>query len=163
MQTVLRGDIFSASLKKIDFAYRQIPSHVSSYWQKVLQSGEVEQEIPRPPNELNFDISIDANKKYGFAGIGCAEVQYDRYSTGYLHYVYPMVHIGNEDDLVVFKFDPQFNHDMYYEGCSGAPILDSEGNLVALVEGGDHETGKVYGVPLRQFRSIFDIECGLYG
>jgi hypothetical protein len=44
-----------------------------------------------------------------------------------------------------------------YKGASGAPILDSDGSIVALVQGGCPSQGVVFGVPLALYARALSI------
>jgi len=41
---------------------------------------------------------------------------------------------------------------------SGAPILDNDGNLISIVSKGDVEKNIIYGINLKKFKSLIDIQ-----
>jgi hypothetical protein len=51
----------------------------------------------------------------------------------------------------------------YFKGCSGAPILDSDGKLVALVCMGVPAVNSIYGVSVKRYKAALDILVGDVG
>ena len=47
-----------------------------------------------------------------------------------------------------------------FAGTSGAPIFDADRNLVSIVCGGIEGTNLVFGINLRQYKVLIDIESG---
>lgn len=50
-----------------------------------------------------------------------------------------------------------------YKGASGAPILNSDGTAVALVQGGSPHAGVLYGVPLAMFSPVLQLSATTLG
>jgi hypothetical protein len=67
-----------------------------------------------------------------------------------------------EDDLLAFHLPVEHPGHEYFYGCSGAPIIDAEGHVVALVCKGDMETSTVYGISLRRYQVALDIHVGRF-
>jgi len=64
----------------------------------------------------------------------------------------------SEGDFFVFKLPfPHPGHDSFH-GCSGAPIIDSEARVIALLCGGNTQENTVYGISLKKMKAILDIE-----
>ena len=74
-----------------------------------------------------------------------------------------MRYLESDGDYHLFELDHDHPGHQEYKGCSGAPILDNEGNLVALVASGaeDSETQvakrMILGTSLQKFRRAFDV------
>lgn len=65
--------------------------------------------------------------------------------------VYPgLIYSHSEEDIHHFKLPvPHPGHDAFH-GCSGAPIVDMDRNVVALVVGGDKSNNMVNGIALNK-------------
>lgn len=71
-----------------------------------------------------------------------------------------MTYQGMQDDLYKFKLPKKHPGHEYFRGTSGAPIMDNEGNVVALVCEGDVNEDLIFGVSIKQYKSSLDIEVG---
>ena len=96
-------------------------------------------------SDLTAKPSVDA--EYGFWG--CTRQSYDTY---YLRSV-PKLETGmrfeeQRGDLLFFKTQSPYKTYKDYVGCSGAPILDRDGQLVSLVVEGDKKKTGILGVAL---------------
>lgn len=69
--------------------------------------------------------------------------------------------VGSEDDYYKFKLPVKHPGHEYFRGISGAPIIDTNGNTVALVCHGDESENLIYGIMLKQYKSALDIEAGI--
>jgi hypothetical protein len=47
--------------------------------------------------------------------------------------------------------------DEYFKGCSGAPVLDENGNVMALVCCGDAPTDEIWAIAVARYRVALDI------
>jgi hypothetical protein len=76
---------------------------------------------------------------------------------------YPVSEIGMAFDgyddrgLCRFKLAGKHKGHAKYHGSSGSPIADDEGNIVALVQGGDNVDGIIFGLPLHQYAHVIEI------
>lgn len=159
MNFLREGDISSGQFKDIDFSYAIIPQDVQSYYQEVLPNGTIKKEVPRLINIINFDIVPDKEEKYGFSGqtrILCN----GKYLIATPMLELDMRYLKEENEFYVFKLSHKHPGHEYYQGCSGAPIIDTHGNIVALVVSGDISRKIIYGVSLIKYKVAIDIECG---
>jgi len=61
-----------------------------------------------------------------------------------------------EGDFYFFKLpSPHPGHESF-KGCSGAPIVDSEARVVALVCGGDPATNEIHGIALKKNEAVLE-------
>lgn len=51
----------------------------------------------------------------------------------------------------------------HFEGCSGAPVLSSEGSLVVLVCSGCEKTNEIRGISVQAYKTAIDILVGNVG
>jgi len=140
-------------LTEIDFAYIEIDPELQPYYPIFDGNYNIIGEIPRIINNIDQDIKISKDKKYGFASITCHELAGSRLQCNQL-IVFPLEYLTEEDDYLVFTFQPRDKEEFFYKAASGAAILDSEGNVVALVSGGKLEENLVYGVSLEKYKSL---------
>jgi len=67
---------------------------------------------------------------------------------------------GNDGDYLIFELPTPHPGHEHFQGCSGAPIIDKEGNTVALVCKGDIATNRIYGISLKRYQVAIDATYG---
>jgi len=72
-----------------------------------------------------------------------------------------MTYQKTEGDRFFFKTSQPYKTYKDYYGCSGAPILTSDGRLVSLVVEGDKKKTGIYGLDLRIYRCALDAEIDM--
>lgn len=150
-----QASVDSDHVEDVDFSYSEVPSDFDSWFQIVDPNGDIQFETRRP--EFLFERhEPDAAEMYGFSGqvrtqihgsdqlvsemVTYPGLRYDRTENGYHIFRLPVKHPG---------------HDAF-RGCSGAPIVDTNGRLVALVCSGDETDDTIRGVSLRKFGVALD-------
>ena len=48
--------------------------------------------------------------------------------------------------------------DIFYKGCSGSPILNSRGRLIALVNEGNAKLNEIYGISIETCKKYLDLD-----
>jgi hypothetical protein len=151
-------NIKTASARTIDFSYALIKEQVLPLHQWLdPKSGNI---MSRPKIILKCDFSVvPANdREYGFFG----QTRFDLDGSD-LKFAstleMQMKYIDEKDDLSVFNLTHKYGSHPLYQGCSGAPILDDLGNLVALVAEGDAQNDAILGLTLAKYKTPIDIEC----
>jgi hypothetical protein len=144
----------------VDFAYVELPGGIESTFQHLTFRGECLASRQRPVFSPTFDVAPNKQEMYAFSGqikpafisgLNALETEhqtypglsYERTENGHLYFRLPRPHPGHE----------------FFEGCSGAPIIDSRKNLIALVCGGDAQKDEIYGVDLAKYKVALDIAC----
>lgn len=150
----------SANIDEVDFSYREVSSGLISYFQEISASGQILSEQAREVFQPDFAIQPTANETYGFSGQVMPEMHGTNALVTEMH-VYPgLKFIGTEDSYHVFKLPvPHPGHD-HFQGCSGAPIIDTKGNVVALVCHGDIDRNVIFGISLSKYKVVLDITYG---
>lgn len=150
----------------VDFAFTAVPQDLCPMWEAFDPNTlKLTNQEPRTVHRLNFEGIPKRGCWYGF----CGHTKHVFEDHSWLGFKQPVLdaqaaivsaieYVSTEDDMHVFKIAGGHpGHNVFY-GCSGAPIIDGQGNVVALVSGGDVERGIVRGVSLHQYRSALDVE-----
>jgi hypothetical protein len=147
--------------RDIDFAHVEVPENLEIYEQEITEIGEITREEKRPISKIDFNIHPSASESYGFSGQILAKLDEKNLITELAIYT-GLKYIGDEGDY--FKFKLPFKHPGHdrFEGCSGAPIVDSQGNIVALVCGSPKDLSEdiIYGISLKKYEIALNATYG---
>src|SRR6267143_135627 len=69
-----------------------------------------------------------------------------------------LVWTDSENDMLLFRRPTPYRSYADYKGCSGAPITDDDGRLVALVVAGDEKNTGFWGLDVRRYSSVLEVE-----
>ncbi len=146
-----------AKSSQIDFAYKLLTSNPQPRYQVISPSGQILIDVPKAILESNLDQLPTLKRRYGFWG-----TTQQRFCGGLLAVV-PKLETGlkytkDRNNLHVFTTKIPYRSYNTYKGCSGAPILDSEGQLVSQVVRGDSKKVSVLGVSYEKLRGALDAE-----
>ncbi|HDY87273.1 MAG TPA: hypothetical protein ENH82_04050 [bacterium] len=153
------GNINTGEMRDVDFSYAIVPNDLTPYFHLLDQQGRIVDAIPREIQVLDFNIEPEDSKKYGFSG----QTMFNNdnwflFSESRL--VLDLKYVGKEGDLYKFKLPHKHPGHECFRGTSGAPIIDNEGNTIALVCEGDIDEDLIFGISIRQYKSALDIEVG---
>lgn len=144
--------------KIVDFTYKKIPKTYSSY--HVLSRFADGRTIGcyRTVFKPNFDLKPSYEKKYGFYG----NVKFDGVEGRRIIFQHrlesELKYEGMKDNHHVFRLPHAYGGHNNYLGCSGAPIIDEDGNLISLVSFGEKDSNTIHGVDISKYKSALDIE-----
>lgn len=146
----------------LDIAFAEIPAGLQ-IWQAPLDFRHFQ---VREGHKITLDMvhSTEPKKEesYAFAG---SILQKPRgvlvYSTPTFKYA---IKYQNEvgDDHIFTGPEPCIEK-MDYKGCSGAPILDGDGNLVAIARAVLHGTKVIYAFPISKLKLLIDTVLAIEG
>ncbi len=153
------GNIDTDKIKDVDFSYATVPSDLEPFHHEINEKGQVVNQIPREILSIDFDLKPNKEKKYGFFGQSNFSTE-NWYMFSQSKLVLDLRFVGIEDDYYKFKLPMKHPGHDYFKGTSGAPIIDSDGNTVALVCHGDEKEDIIYGIALNKYQSGLDIEVG---
>lgn len=148
----------SGVIRDVDFCFTEVaPDLVSTYAHRTLQSvSDV-----RPRHIFNTDLLgvPDANQIFGFAGEVKAEL-HGPSAVATEMTVYPGLRfVRTEDGFHTFQLPvPHPGHE-FFKGCSGAPIVDMNRQVVALVCNGEIDSNAIRGVSVSRFKFAIDFFC----
>lgn len=158
LQFVRECDLFGTDPPRtVDLAYAFVPSGLCPRF-AVYQGRDLVRRLPRLVLRSDFSAIPRAGQRYGFSGhvqLGWvpgdppelhADVQLE---TG-------LVLAGMEAGDDIYAVEHSFPGDERYKGCSGAPILSTDGDLVGLVLGRVTGQPLLRALPLRRYRAAID-------
>jgi hypothetical protein len=168
------GSILCDKCEPLDFAMKRFSIPMPPC--KLLINKEIEGQFERKDRiALTSDFSIlpAFEESYGFCGLVQGVLKPIDYTTGickglYSNLVYydNVRYIKTVGDQYVFALENKGYSHKNFKGTSGAPIIDSQGNLVSLVTSGEISQSNpdewlIYGVNLSYLSTVIDINCGL--
>ena len=159
-----KATLLDPTLKDVDFSYVEVPSGFTAY----------RQEIEAPGNSVKSETPIDVHapslldepencEEFGFCGMvmPTAENHFGQVYFGGEFRVYDRLKfLRTEEDYHFFELPFAHPGHEHFKGCSGAPIMDRSGRLVALVCGGCEETSEVWGISVKAYKTPIDILVG---
>jgi hypothetical protein len=146
--------------RDIDLSYVEIPMDIEPVSQEIdAKTGSVINEKKRLISNIDFNITPDQNELYGFSGQIMPELVSNSLITELRTYT-NLQYIGDEDDYYVFELPFEHPGHKHFQGCSGAPIVDTKGNVVALVCKGDIPTNRIYGISLKKYEVAINATYG---
>lgn len=152
-------NINQLSSKDIDFSYAIVPNDLEPLYQEVQPPyNTVTRECKKVIHTIDFDIIPDNEKTYGFFGLTRSSLENGRFISEQ-SLVMGMKFSKRIDEYYEFVLSENHKGDEFYRGCSGAPILDNEGNVVALVTSGCESKNTIYGISLNRYKIALDIEA----
>lgn len=144
----------------IDIAFIEMPSGINC--PSLIESdknGNLIKTYQKMVHDCNFGIVPSPGTYYAFSGLNHAV----ELNTGNPTPIYKktiifeiLTYAGSKAEHL-YAFEPvQYNTSKkYYEGCSGSPIIDNQGNVVSMLVGGSEELKQVWGVKLSFLQSVF--------
>jgi len=152
-------NIKTFALRDIDFSYVAVDKDLVSYFQEIDRNGNIISEVPRKICNVDFSQEPEENEIYGFSGQVMPAVSNDYFFTDHKIYL-DLKYAGKNDDYLMFDLPISHPGHEHFSGCSGSPIIDMQGNTVALVCSGNIETNRIYGISLKKYQVAIDITYG---
>jgi len=142
----------------LEFAFTKIPFKKDYVYQEINPPNNISISKVRNKYKLQQIKLPDIKNIYGFSGHTDHIIVENFAITSKLMYHLDYKFLETREWLHVFK--PPINHPghIYYKGCSGAPIIDKNNNIVSLLICGDIERNEIYGVNLYKAITGFYIE-----
>lgn len=158
-------------LKDVDFAYVDVPPDLEPRLEKIdPHTGTIIEFRACTVWDASAIAEPDPGSRYGFAGHTKPSVEDHaliasdvKFCFTELRLCFPLSFVGADDDLLLFRLPIEHPGHDFFRGCSGAPIIDEHGHVVALVCHGNLETSTIYGLSLRRYQVALDIHTGHFG
>ncbi|MCL7931353.1 hypothetical protein [Halomonas llamarensis] len=164
MNFLAKATLSNPTLEDVDFSYVEVPSSFIAYRQEIEASdNSVKSEKPINVHSPSLLDEPDNSEEFGFCGMvmPSAENHFGQVYFGGEIRVYDQLRfLRTEDDYHFFKLPFSHPGHDHFKGCSGAPIMDRSGRLVALVCGGCQHTSEVWGISVKAYKTPIDILVG---
>lgn len=149
----------TGEITEIDYCYAEIPTDLNPVWQHLTPRGPQSDKKSRHIFSGKDIAEPQDSEIYAFSG----QVYPERHGTHTLvtqPTVYPELrYTTSEGPFHEFKLPvPHPGHDSF-KGCSGAPIVDTNHRVVALVVNGDISKNTIYGISLARYKFTLDFYC----
>jgi hypothetical protein len=69
-----------------------------------------------------------------------------------------MQYLETKDDMHIFRLGSKHPGHDRFRGCSGAPIISKNGQVVGLVCGGDSNSDTIYGIALSAYKTFVEMQ-----
>ena len=154
-------NISKLSANDVDFAFRKMgyneKQQLPPKYQEISPGGKIIYEIDKKIFNTTLLEKPKTNKRYGFAGL-VKPYYVNGFLVQQLTVETNILFKRERGDMYCFELQNSHPGHEYYQGCSGAPIMDEEGNLISLVIGGNIESNEIYGVNLSKFKITIDVD-----
>lgn len=148
----------TSTIRELDLCLTEIPKDLESKYEHRTPRGLFDQ---RPHHVFAPDLQASPDPKGTFAFSGQVKPEMHGPKTLAAEMgVYPgLKYIRSQDELHSFHLPvPHPGHEAFH-GCSGAPIVDMNRHVVALVTGGDVPSNMIYGISLSRCKPALDFLC----
>lgn len=166
MNFLFNGSILSGEFKNIDFSFAEVSADLIAFRQDLDLDGNVKREVPILVFAPDFELEPSEDESYGFSG--CVKPSIEKHK-GQTYFFSDFVVYSNlkfqrrENEFYVFKLPMKHPGHENFRGCSGAPVIDSKGNVVALVCHGNEDTDEIYAIAIKRYKVAIDILVGNLG
>lgn len=159
-----RATLSKPKLEDVDFSYVEVLSDFCAFRQEIeIPENSVKSETPIHVHSSSLMDEPDENEQFGFCGMvmPTAESHFGQnYFGGELRIYDCLRFLRTEDNYHFFQLPFAHPGHEHFKGCSGAPILDETGALVALVCGGCEKTNEIWGISVKAYKIPIDILVG---
>jgi len=155
--------VLGGSIHDVDFSYVEVPRDLQPLRQEIIDADTVGEEIPITVHQLDFSIKPSATRKYGFCGTVMHALEKHSgktFLTAELRSYEGLTYLRDEADYHVFKLPMSHPGHEHFQGTSGAPVLDDQRRVVALVCSGCVSRDEIYAVSIARYRTALDILVG---
>lgn len=164
MNFLAKATLSNPTLEDVDFSYVEVPSDFIAYRQEIEPpSNSVKSETPIDVHSPSLLDAPDDAEEFGFCGMvkPTAENHFgNNYFGGEIRVYDRLEFLRTEDNYHFFKLPFAHPGHEHFRGCSGAPIMDKSGRVVALVCGGCEATSEVRGISVKAYKTPIDILVG---
>jgi hypothetical protein len=146
-----------ADCRDVDFSVQLLSEPPNAMHQEIREDGVVLSSLPKRIIPTTLDGRPDPKSTYGFWG-----GEYDAFEPGKFYLIQHLEEnlrwTDEDEDMLFFERSEPYRSYADYKGCSGAPITDEKGNLVAVLVGGDEDNSGFWGLSVAKYRSVLAVE-----
>lgn len=162
----MQQDASIKDLDFVDFCYGVISNETNSIHHQLAEDGRLLWLAPRTVFKPTLKETPNEIEDYGFSGH--TQLEYYPHPTdpqrrilcGNQIVCSELKYVRTEGDMHYFQLGGKHPGHQHFRGCSGAPIIDRHGELVALVAGGDETNDTIRGVSLPRYKTAIDLQVG---
>lgn len=149
-------------VNNVDFSYAFVPEDLVAKEEFIDNTHKKKIECEKVIYDLENIGIPNTNENYSFYGETKTKINlHEKIYSFTPKMVVDLKFLKKFDDFYVFKLnhiikDEQEAKD--YKGCSGAPILNSEGNIVSLITHCKPNTPWIFGINLEKYKLAIDID-----
>lgn len=161
MNFLSRSNIKSNESKIVDLSYIDVPAEIAPIKQQINDSMQIVGSVPTDVLNLKFPCQPKIEEHYGFSGLIKGVVE--KHPHALIFASESQIYDGlkyietRDDDVFVFSMPEVHPGHEEFKGCSGAPIIDSQGTAIALLTGGCTARNEIYGVSLESYRVVLEL------
>ena len=148
----------TATMRELDLCFAEVPTALQSRYEYRTPLGLFDQ---RPHHVFEPDLNAlpSAQSQFAFAG----RVSPEKHGPDTFVFdmvVYPgLRYLRSEDEIHIFQLPVQHPGHEAFKGCSGAPIVDVNKRVVALVTSGDVASNTIQGISLARIKPSLEFWC----
>ena len=145
---------------EIDFAFSVFPKGIENLYQEIGTDMRIHINEVRSKFEYTDIVQPNHDSSYGFSGQVMPRIIEDIAIETENKVYQDLKYLKTVDNYHYFELPYKHPGHEYFMGCSGAPIIDEQGNIVSLVCAGD-TPNLIIGINLDRFKIAIEIEEGM--
>ena len=161
MNYLAKGRLGEGTLDDVDLSYVEVPGSILPFRQEIeVGSTTVINEAPITIHTPTFQETPRVGEEYGFCGLVLPERENHfgvSYLGGELRVYSGLSFLRTQGDFHVFSLPFKHPGHEHFKGCSGAPVIGTDGSVVGLVCSGDEEKDEIWAISLAHFKTPIDI------
>lgn len=163
MNFLIRGDINSGKSKTVDFSCVDVPEDIQPVKQEISETFQILGGISTDVHELKFPCKPKSEEIYGFSGFIKGSIEQHPHalilaSEAQIYDGLKFIETRNGDVLVFSMPEVHLGH-LEFKGCSGSPIISSNGEVIGLLTGGCKSKNEIYGLSLESYRAVLELHA----
>lgn len=148
-------------LEAVDFSYVEVPTDFIAYRQEInVTTYSVETKTAITVHTPSLLDEPEKDQEFGFCGMVIPTLEKhsgQAYLGGDIRMYDQISFLRTKDNYHFFRLPFSHPGHEYFKGCSGAPVIDKSGRLVALVCGGCEKSNEIWGISLKAYKTPIDI------
>jgi hypothetical protein len=161
MNFLVKARIGEDTIDDVDLSYVQVPGAILPFRQQIdVGSKTILREAPITIHTPSLQETPQAGEKYGFCGLILPEREDhfgDAYLSGDLRVYSGLSFLRTKGDFHIFSLPFKHPGHKHFKGCSGAPVVGTDGSVVGLVCSGDEDKNEIWAVSLAYYKTAIDI------
>lgn len=146
------------SIDEVDFSFTEVPGDLTCQFQYWTPSGQCLIDRPRTIFREQDIANPVPSEIYGFAGDVMPEFSNGENALITEHQTYPGLRfVRTKEHYHCFQLPVEHPGHNRFQGCSGAPVINTKKEIVGLVCGGSVERNEIYAINLEKYTKGIDL------